>query len=83
MVGESGMIERTYKCDLCLDRIEAVHPPKFGIFHTGSGGWIMSTDRSIEHHLCANCISSIQLMHKVCGQGYECGGGPMCSSDHK
>lgn len=77
-----AMIERTYKCDLCRD----THQPEelFGLHYSDvKKGWINATPMSVEHHLCARCISSIQKMESVCGQGYVCGGGPTCSSDHK
>jgi hypothetical protein len=79
-------VERTYKCDLCGDRLNLsdTPPSAFGIWWQS---WpkvlIMKPAREVEHHLCLSCVSSIQAMPAVCGQGFECNGGPQCGSDHK
>lgn len=80
-------ILREYSCDLCDDR-----------WHAGTGikliglRWGSMDSRSLEavdnwrdseHHICHRCLSALQSFEKVCGDGFECSGGPRCPSDHK
>ena len=74
------MIKRTYECDLCGNTRQA--DELVGIVWTAT----IITEapaHQTERHLCFNCLSGLQTMTPVCGQGYKCKGGPTCSSDHK
>jgi hypothetical protein len=81
-------VQRTYKCDLCrdplqLDELAEAHRAIGIYWKDWPRGWILKPAREVERHLCPTCIASIQAMPKMCGQGYECSGGPGCGSDHK
>jgi hypothetical protein len=79
-------VERSYKCDLCGDRInlQASPPEGIGIWWQSWPKLLISKPaRETEHHLCVPCVSSIQAMPAICGQGFDCTGGPQCGSDHK
>lgn len=80
-------VERTYRCNLCRDTL-SLNPmagkQAHGIYwNPWPAGWISKAAGQVENHLCAPCISSIQAMPAMCGQGFECTGGPKCGSDHK
>jgi hypothetical protein len=79
------MIERTYKCNLCRDKIEhqGVSFKGFGL-HYAQRNFVEAEWRPSENHICHNCVTSIQALPKVCIQGIVgCGGGLKCTSDHK
>jgi hypothetical protein len=78
-------IDRTYRCDLCRETLtlDGDRRRAFGIHWQGGRGWLNAAARGVERHLCALCISSIQALPPVCGEGFECTGGPRCGSDHK
>ena len=74
-------IERTYLCNLC--RVELDPHYAIGIHWAAGTGWTRQDGGYIENHLCSKCLSSIQAMPPMCGQGFNCTGGPRCGSDHK
>ena len=79
-------IERKYSCNLCREQIPHDPASKFrgvGIYWISAQGWVEKSWRDTENHLCHKCISSIQAIRKVCGQGFQCDGGMNCQSDHK
>lgn len=82
-------IEKKYFCNLCRDLLytdstAALNRRPIGIWHSSvQRGWVKTSWRETENHLCVNCIASIQAMPKLCGQGFECNGGLQCGSDHK
>ena len=81
-------VQRNYKCDLCGDPVQldsmAESSRAIGIWwNTWPKGLVMKPALETEHHLCPTCISAIQSWPLICGQGYECTGGPKCGSDHK
>lgn len=75
-------VKRQYECDLCGIVLE---PRKLLGIKWDSANEISHTTKShdSEHHICFLCLSSLQMLTKVCGQGYPCGGGPRCQGDHK
>jgi hypothetical protein len=79
------MIDKSYRCDLCRERIseDAMrNDDAVGLYWIGK--IIMArAPLTVERHLCVYCLSSIQAMEKRCGQGFKCTGGPECGSDHK
>jgi len=81
------MIEKQYKCDLCRVPLSAEFDESATAFGIGFGGnppgWVLRDANEVGHHLCSNCIASIQAMKKICRHGYQCGGGLSCGSDHK
>jgi hypothetical protein len=81
-------VQKTYRCDLCGDPLKldglAESDRAIGIYwKSWPKGWEMRSAREVEKHLCPACVSSIQAMPAICGHGYECRGGPQCSSDHQ
>lgn len=75
-------ITRTYSCNLCRDKKDTedliglhwiAHPK----------GWTETPPSQTENHICKSCLSTLQAMKWLCGQGFECSGGPKCGSDHK
>jgi hypothetical protein len=83
-------VDRTYRCDLCRDVLSLEHMSSgrraVGIYWQDwpkPSGWLVKPAREVERHLCVRCVSSIQAMPAVCGQGFDCNGGPGCGSDHK
>jgi hypothetical protein len=82
-------VDRTYRCNLCRDRLD-VGPGSdpltrpIGLYWSASqNSWFEKPWREVENHICAPCLSSLQALPSRCGGGYECDGGPQCSSDHK
>jgi len=81
-------VDKTYRCDLCGDTLSLDHASggrrAIGIYwNVWPKGWLVKPAREVERHLCVHCMSSIQAMPAVCGQGFDCNGGPKCGSDHK
>lgn len=81
-------VTHSYRCDLCHDPLQidewAERNRAIGIYwQSWPRGWLMKPAHEVRRHLCPACISSIQAMPPICGQGYECKGGPRCGSDHK
>ncbi len=75
-------IFRAYFCNLCRDKKElgdliGLHWAAF------PAGWEEKAPQHTENHICKSCLSTLQAMKQLCGQGFECDGGPKCSSDHK
>ena len=81
-------VNKTYKCDLCGDALTtdpgAESRKAIGLHFTPwPRGWLVKRAGECAHHICPPCVASIQAMPQMCGQGYECNGGPNCGSDHK
>lgn len=78
-------VRREYSCNVCKESIK--NDPFSGFGGIGlywmSGGWTKKNWAEVENHICIKCLSSIQQIPKMCGQGFECTGGVKCSSDHK
>ena len=74
-------IKRQYECDLCGIISE---PRRLTGIKWGSANELISVrSPDSEHHICHACLSALQKLPMVCGQGYPCGGGPRCQGDHK
>lgn len=53
-------VHRDYSCDLCREKEGPVYKAElFGIYWVGKVIEIRGV-REVEHHLCRNCIESIQ-----------------------
>lgn len=75
-------VTRNYSCNLCRETQElrnliGLHWSAF------PKGWEEKAPNATENHICKPCLSTLQAMNAICGQGYECRGGPNCGSDHK
>lgn len=83
------MISRTYSCDLCRmtfpsHELGGSSSRLIGIyFEPWPDSIIEKPITEVERHICVKCLCALQAMPKRCGHGYECDGGPKCSSDHK
>jgi hypothetical protein len=75
-------VTRTYSCNLCRATSDA-HELVGLHWSTFPAGWEEKAAIETENHICRRCVSNIQAMKTRCGQGFECRGGPKCSSDHK
>jgi cytochrome c peroxidase len=80
-------VKREYQCDLCH---EPARPGNFGVPELIGLQWTCGklTEnpmwRSVEHHICPECLCALQSFIPVCGGGMRgCKGGPACQSDHK
>ena len=82
-------VERKYRCNLCREELRTEpggDPAKKPIglhWNSWPKGWTEKPWRETENHICIACLSSLQVLTQRCGDGYECDGGPQCSSDHK
>jgi len=78
---------QTWKCDLCGEELENKNTSgrtRIVSIKAASprGGWAEVLIEDAEKHLCAMCVSSIQHMRPLCGQGFHHKGKPGCDSDH-
>lgn len=79
-------ITRTYCCNLCRDhlRVEDGDVKGIGLYWGPDSELRERPARSVEHHVCYRCLSSLQGFVACCGAGFRnCTGGPRCGSDHK
>lgn len=76
-------IDRTYRCNLCRNTPRDPLNDLVGLYYSWPKGWTETPAPEAENHICMPCLSSLQALPARCGQGFECGGGPTCGSDHK
>jgi hypothetical protein len=75
-------ITRIYSCNLCRDKKETT--ALIGLhWNDWPKGWEEKPPSHTENHICKSCLSNLQAMKQLCGQGFECSGGAKCGSDHK
>jgi hypothetical protein len=83
-------VQRSFSCNVCHHHRDINH---LAAFTFGRGRALEIIDADIEGghdkamradiHICHPCLSSLQKTPEVCGDGYDCSGGPNCPSDHK
>lgn len=80
-------IRRDYRCDLCGESPKKpvlLEPDLIGLKWENHGTIVEAGWHTVERHICAKCLSSLQAFAPICGDGFRaCPGGPKCQSDHK
>ena len=81
-------VKREYRCNLCDEAPPLDHDSRFpliGLVWAAGGHLTDRPDwRSVEHHICCQCLSALQDFHPICGAGVRgCKGGPKCKSAHE
>ena len=78
-------VRREYRCDLCNDnpKTSSGDPDLIGM-HWGNYGVVSEAPwHTVERHICAKCLSSLQAFKPVCQHGVRgCYGGPRCLYEH-
>ncbi len=75
-------VEIECRCDICDDKIH-IHRA-LGVGFNSLGKLVEKPAADADRQLCRRCVSSIQHMAPICGEGIRgCLGGPDCSYDHK